>query len=53
MVNMDMIGRLNDSTHVLTIGGYGTSPQWAELISGTLNKKVFTLNAGFQWYGSQ
>ena len=26
MVNMDMIGRLNDSTHVLTIGGYGTSP---------------------------
>jgi len=45
MVNMDMIGRLNDSTHVLTIGGYGTSPQWADLIAGTLNKKVFTLNA--------
>ena len=45
MVNMDMIGRLNDSTHVLTIGGYGTSPQWAALISGTLNKKIFVLNA--------
>lgn len=45
MVNMDMIGRLNDSTHVLTIGGYGTSPQWSSLISGTLNKKVFVLNA--------
>ncbi len=45
MVNMDMIGRLNDSTHVLTIGGYGTSPQWATLISGTLNKKIFVLNA--------
>jgi aminopeptidase YwaD len=44
MVNMDMIGRLNDSTHVLTIGGYGTSPQWAGLISSTLNKKIFILN---------
>jgi aminopeptidase YwaD len=44
MLNMDMIGRLNDSTHLLTIGGYGTSPQWAELINSTLNKKVFVLN---------
>ena len=44
MLNMDMIGRLNDSTHMLTIGGYGTSPQWADLISSTLNKKIFELN---------
>jgi aminopeptidase YwaD len=44
MVNMDMIGRLNDSTHVLTVGGYGTSPQWSALINGTLNKKIFILN---------
>jgi aminopeptidase YwaD len=44
MVNLDMIGRLNDSTHVLTIGGYGTSPEWSDLINGTLNKKIFTLN---------
>ncbi len=44
MVNMDMVGRLNDSTHVLTIGGYGTSPLWAGLISVTLNKKIFVLN---------
>ena len=28
MINMDMVGRLNDSTHGLTIGGYGTSPVW-------------------------
>ena len=33
MINMDMIGRLNDSTHGLTIGGYGTSPVWSELRS--------------------
>jgi len=44
MINMDMIGRLSDSTHVLTIGGYGTSPEWSDLINGTLNKKIFTLN---------
>jgi hypothetical protein len=43
MLNMDMIGRLNDSTHRLIIGGYGTSPQWASLISGSVNKKVFSL----------
>ena len=33
MINMDMIGRLNDSTHGLTIGGYGTSPVWGEQLS--------------------
>lgn len=33
MVNMDMVGRLNDSTNVLTVGGFGTSPQWNSLIS--------------------
>ncbi len=38
MVNMDMVGRLNDSTKVLTVGGYGTSPEWSSLI-GTKNKK--------------
>jgi len=33
MVNMDMVGRLNDSTHGLTIGGYGTSPTWGQIIN--------------------
>lgn len=28
MINLDMIGRLNDSTHSLEIGGIGTSPEW-------------------------
>jgi hypothetical protein len=44
MLNMDMVGRLNDSTHALTIGGYGTSPQWPALINNTLNKKLFDLH---------
>jgi aminopeptidase YwaD len=29
MINLDMVGRLNDSTHSLTLGGVGTSPVWA------------------------
>lgn len=32
MINMDMVGRLNDSTHGLTIGGYGTSALWNSLV---------------------
>jgi len=33
MINMDMVGRLNDSTKVLTIGGFGTSPSWLGLVN--------------------
>ena len=29
MINMDMIGRFNDSSKTITIGGYGTSPEKA------------------------
>ncbi|MEP7255104.1 MAG: M28 family peptidase [Ferruginibacter sp.] len=42
MINMDMVGRLNDSTHGLTIGGYGTSPVWGEELSNT--DKYFKIN---------
>ena len=41
MINMDMVGRLNDSTHGLTIGGFGTSPAWGQLIS--LNDNFFKI----------
>lgn len=41
MINLDMVGRLNDSTHGLSIGGYGTSPTWGELI--TTNNKFFKI----------
>ncbi len=40
MINMDMVGRLNDSSKVLTIGGFGTSPVWADVIN---NNDFFTL----------
>lgn len=32
MINMDMVGRLSDSSKVVTIGGYGTSPEWGKRI---------------------
>jgi aminopeptidase YwaD len=43
MINMDMVGRLNDSTKVLTIGGYGTSPQWAAVINPKDKKIPFVI----------
>ena len=44
MINLDMIGRLKDSTHALTIGGYGTSPAWDEVVGGVKDKKYFTVH---------
>lgn len=32
MINMDMVGRMNDSSKTVTIGGFGTSPTWSALI---------------------
>jgi C-terminal processing protease CtpA/Prc len=40
MINMDMVGRLNDSG-ALTIGGVGTSPVWGDLLS--TNKEGFRI----------
>jgi aminopeptidase YwaD len=41
MINMDMVGRLNDSTKGLNIGGFGTSPTWGSIINTT--DKYFTI----------
>jgi aminopeptidase YwaD len=35
MINSDMVGRLNDSTHTITIGGFGTSPVWGNILEKT------------------
>jgi aminopeptidase YwaD len=50
MVNMDMVGRLNDSTQTFTIGGYGTSPTWGQIIKET--DKWNTLKVKFDSSGS-
>jgi hypothetical protein len=43
MVNMDMVGRLNDTTKALTIGGYGTSPTWGPVFTTLGKQKYFTI----------
>lgn len=42
MINMDMVGRMNDSTKTITIGGYGTSPYWSQLL-GSVKKREFSV----------
>lgn len=42
MINMDMVGRMNDSTKTITIGGYGTSPSWQNMIA-SVKKKSFNI----------
>lgn len=42
MVNMDMVGRLNDSSKALTVGGVGTSPEWPGLLK-LQEQKTFTI----------
>jgi len=52
MINMDMIGRLSDSSHVLTVGGYGTSPTWGEVYAGTGKKKLYAEDLVFHFDSS-
>ncbi|MDE3185733.1 MAG: M28 family peptidase [Bacteroidota bacterium] len=47
MINSDMIGRLNDATHKIIIGGYGTSPEWSKI----LPEKTKALTAKFDSSG--
>ena len=44
MINMDMIGRLNDTTHSLTVAGFGTSPAWAPVCNAIRDKKFLSLH---------
>ena len=41
MINMDMVGRLVDSSKTLTVGGFGTSPTWGELYNRQGNGALF------------
>ena len=52
MINMDMVGRLNDSTHVITVGGYGTSPSWGEAYHLTGKKKLYENDLAFRFDSS-
>ncbi len=52
MINMDMVGRLNDSTHLLTVGGYGTSPSWGALYGRDGKKRLYSENLHFHFDSS-
>ena len=43
MVNMDMVGRLNESTKSLFISGIGTSPAWSQIFKVVDKKKTFNV----------
>jgi aminopeptidase YwaD len=43
MINMDMVGRLNDSTKTITVGGYGTSPAWGNVFTALSKQKYFSI----------
>ena len=44
MINMDMVGRY-DTSHKLTIGGYGTSPTWGEVFAAEKNNLVLKFDS--------
>ena len=44
MVNMDMVGRY-DATKRMSLGGYGTSSKWSEIISKTPTNILYTIDS--------
>jgi len=44
MISLDRIGRLNDSSRILTVGGSASSSSWGEIWPNAGDKKYFTLN---------
>jgi Zn-dependent M28 family amino/carboxypeptidase len=49
MINMDMVGRLNDSSKVVTVGGYGTTPMWGSLYNSTSTNKLYVDGLQFRF----
>ena len=52
MINMDMVGRLSDSTHAVTVGGYGTSPSWGVLYNQKGKNKLYKNDMVFRFDSS-
>lgn len=52
MINMDMIGRLNDSSRSVIVGGYGTSPSWSSLYNLKGKHHLYSDNLVFHFDSS-
>ena len=51
MFNLDMVGRLNDSTNALTIGGTGTAEGLADLVSKESENEHLRVKMSSEGYG--
>ncbi len=52
MINMDMLGRLNDSSKAITVGGYGTSPAWGKAYNLKGKNGLYSANLNFKFDSS-
>jgi aminopeptidase YwaD len=43
MINLDMVGRLNESTKTITVGGVGTSDTWGTIVPAVAKNRYFKL----------
>jgi aminopeptidase YwaD len=51
MINMDMVGRLSDSSK-LTVGGYGTSPSWGKFYNEKGKNRLYADGIAFRFDSS-
>ncbi len=52
MINMDMVGRLNEVEKTITVGGYGTSNLWGELYQQKGKNSLYAANLQFKFDSS-
>jgi aminopeptidase YwaD len=52
MINLDMIGRINDASPTLMVGGFGTSPSWASTFNTTGKKGIYNGSLVFRFDSS-
>jgi Zn-dependent M28 family amino/carboxypeptidase len=52
MINLDMVGRVNDANPTITVGGFGTSPSWASTYSTTGKKGIYSGSLLFKFDSS-
>ncbi len=52
MINLDMIGRVDDANPIVTIGGFGSSPAWASTYALTGKKGLYKGSLSFKFDSS-
>jgi aminopeptidase YwaD len=52
MINLDMIGRINESNPSLIVGGFGTSSAWTTMYAATGKRGIYTSTLTFKFDSS-